>query len=317
MIVASPFHWRWATRCSPSYGHECIVRGVYSRQDDAAARRDPRSRRIGGKVNAGLGLDSHHHLDRASPRWRLRLPRTKVGFAPRAGGTAAPTLTRSPSTVETRARQPVPLTSNRQSAPVGIGPVVREASAPARGKSYRRISGSGRLHRHQRREELEMATEEDRQDERDRMGNDPLHAPPATELVEEKPVYQHGIRTQRRKERRGSNRRRHREDACRPEPQSEGAAEAAPPSPVIPYAAISRSSSPASLTNETSRRSSAVPHRVARPVPTRIPSESSCRRRVRHGNVGVRRTRASCATRQPRSAMTSPPFQFPHLPRRQ
>jgi hypothetical protein len=33
-----------------------------------------------------------------------------------------------------------------------------------------------------------MATEEDRQDERDRMGNDPLHAPPATELVEEKPV---------------------------------------------------------------------------------------------------------------------------------
>ena len=33
-----------------------------------------------------------------------------------------------------------------------------------------------------------MATEEDRQDERDRTGNDPLEAPPAEELEEENPL---------------------------------------------------------------------------------------------------------------------------------
>ena len=33
-----------------------------------------------------------------------------------------------------------------------------------------------------------MATEEDRQEERDRLGNDPLEAPPAEELKEENPT---------------------------------------------------------------------------------------------------------------------------------
>ena len=33
-----------------------------------------------------------------------------------------------------------------------------------------------------------MATEQDRQEERDRLGHDPLHAPPAEELEEENPV---------------------------------------------------------------------------------------------------------------------------------
>ena len=33
-----------------------------------------------------------------------------------------------------------------------------------------------------------MATEEDRQGERDRLGNDPLQAPPAEELEEENPL---------------------------------------------------------------------------------------------------------------------------------
>lgn len=33
-----------------------------------------------------------------------------------------------------------------------------------------------------------MATEEDRQEERDRLGNDPLQAPPAETLEEENPV---------------------------------------------------------------------------------------------------------------------------------
>ena len=33
-----------------------------------------------------------------------------------------------------------------------------------------------------------MATENDRQEERDRMGNDPLKAPPAEELDEENPI---------------------------------------------------------------------------------------------------------------------------------
>jgi hypothetical protein len=33
-----------------------------------------------------------------------------------------------------------------------------------------------------------MATEEDRQEERDRLGNDPLEAPPAEQLEEENPT---------------------------------------------------------------------------------------------------------------------------------
>ena len=36
--------------------------------------------------------------------------------------------------------------------------------------------------------ELEMATEQDRQEERDRMGNDPLETPPTEELEDENPL---------------------------------------------------------------------------------------------------------------------------------
>jgi hypothetical protein len=36
-----------------------------------------------------------------------------------------------------------------------------------------------------------MATEQDRQEERDRAGNDPIQAPPAEELEEENPVDSH------------------------------------------------------------------------------------------------------------------------------